>query len=62
VALVRRGSGALTALSIVALLALSGCGVAAFPCRASSSIVKIVPLVGHPVAAPLDACATAIDP
>jgi hypothetical protein len=42
-------------------IALSGCGVAAFPCRASSAIVKIVPVVGHPAAAPLDACADAID-
>ena len=51
--------------SILMLLALcgllSGCGVAAFPCRASSAIVKVVPVVGHPVAAPLDACAEAID-
>lgn len=49
-------------LVIFACLSLTGCGVAAFPCRASSAVVKIVPVVGHPVAAPLDACASAIDP
>jgi hypothetical protein len=48
--------------ALVALcLALSGCGLAAFPCRAGSAVVKIVPLVGHPAAAPLDACADVID-
>ena len=40
---------------------LSGCGVAALPCRVSSAALKIVPVVGHPAAAPLDACADAID-
>jgi hypothetical protein len=46
----------------VACLSLSGCGLAAFPCRATSSVVKVVPAVGHPVATPFDACAEAIDP
>jgi hypothetical protein len=46
----------------VVCLSLPGCGLAAFPCRATSSIVKIVPAVGHPAAAPLDACADVIDP
>jgi hypothetical protein len=49
-------------LLAVVCLSLSGCGVVAFPCRATSSVVKIVPVVGHPVATPLDACAEAIDP
>lgn len=51
-------------LLVVACLSLplSGCGLVAFPCRVSSAIVKIVPVVGHPVASPLDACAKAIDP
>jgi hypothetical protein len=49
-------------LLAVACLSLSDCGLVAFPCRASSSIVKIVPVVGHPVAMPLDACADVIDP
>jgi hypothetical protein len=48
--------------SFKACLSLSGCGLAAFPCRLSSGIVKIVPVVGHPAAAPLDACADFIDP
>jgi hypothetical protein len=43
-------------------LALQGRGLVAFPCRLGSAVVKIVPVVGHPVGKPLDACADAIDP
>jgi hypothetical protein len=51
------------AVLVLALcLLVGGCGIAALPCRASSAVVKIVPGIGHPVAAPLDACAAAIDP
>lgn len=42
--------------------ALSGCGLAAAPCRVASAGLKIVPLVGHIAAAPTDACAGVIDP
>ena len=46
-----------------ALLALvSGCGLAAAPCRVGSAALKIVPLVGHAAAAPTDACGEVIDP
>ncbi len=48
-------------LLLVALLALSGCGLFAAPCRVGSAALKIVPLVGHAAAAPTDACADAID-
>ena len=41
---------------------LSGCGLAAAPCRVASAGLKIVPLVGHIAAASTDACAEAIDP
>jgi hypothetical protein len=41
---------------------LSGCGVVALPCRVSAAAVDVVPLVGHPAATPLNACASAIDP
>ena len=41
---------------------LSGCGLLAAPCRVSSAVVKIVPVVGKPAALPLDACAAVIDP
>lgn len=41
---------------------LSGCGLAAAPCRVASAGIKIVPVIGHPAAAPTDACASAIDP
>lgn len=43
-------------------LALSGCGLAAAPCRIASAGLKIVPVVGHVAAAPTDACADVIDP
>ncbi|MEM5439002.1 DUF6726 family protein [Paraburkholderia diazotrophica] len=49
--------------SAVALMAsLSGCGLAAAPCRIASAGLKIVPVVGHAAAAPTDACADVIDP
>ncbi|MDN7751685.1 DUF6726 family protein [Burkholderia gladioli] len=43
-------------------LAVSGCGLAAAPCRVASAGLKIVPVVGHVAAAPTDACAGVIDP
>jgi hypothetical protein len=46
----------------LAMLALSGCGLAAAPCRVGSAVLKIVPLIGHTAATPTDACADAIDP
>jgi hypothetical protein len=49
-------------LALFLLLALSQCGVVALPCRVSSAAIKVVPVVGHPVASPFDACASAIDP
>lgn len=45
-----------------ASLSLSGCGLAAAPCRIGSAGLKIVPLVGQVAAAPTDACANVIDP
>jgi hypothetical protein len=41
---------------------LSGCGLAAAPCRVTSAGLKIVPLVGQVAAAPTDTCANVIDP
>lgn len=41
---------------------MTGCGLAAAPCRVASAGLKIVPLVGHVAAAPTDACANVIDP
>lgn len=49
-------------LTLALLLALSGCGLFAAPCRVGSAALKIVPLVGHAAATPTDACASAIDP
>lgn len=47
---------------IAILLSLSGCGVAAAPCRGVSLVLKMIPYVGHAAATPTDACAAAIDP
>lgn len=46
---------------LFSLLILSGCGLAAAPCRVASAALKIVPVVGHVAAAPTDACADVID-
>lgn len=43
------------------IAALSGCGVAAAPCRITSAGLDMIPLVGHALAAPTNACAAAID-
>ncbi len=40
---------------------LAGCGVVALPFRATSAVVKVVPVVGDVVAAPLDVTADTID-
>ncbi len=50
------------AVLMFALLQLTGCGLAAAPCRVASAGLKILPLVGHMAAASTDACAEAIDP
>lgn len=49
-------------LAVGVMLALSGCGLFAAPCRVGSAVIKIVPVVGHAAAAPTDACGNAIDP
>ena len=49
-------------LTLLLASVLSGCGVAAAPCRVGSAAIKMVPLVGHVAAAPTDACADVIDP
>jgi hypothetical protein len=43
------------------LLPLSGCGVAALPCRLTSAALDIIPVVGHAAATPFEMCASAID-
>ncbi len=50
------------AVLLGAALLLSGCGLAAAPCRIASAGLKIVPVVGNVAAAPTDACANTIDP
>lgn len=52
-----------TTLTVLLLaFSLSGCGVAAAPCRGVSLVLKMIPWVGHAAAVPTDACAAAIDP
>jgi hypothetical protein len=53
---------ALLTAAIAMMTSLSGCGLAAAPCRIASAGLKIVPVVGHVAAAPTDACADVIDP
>lgn len=48
-------------LVLLALLALSGCGLAAAPCRVGSAALRIIPVVGGIAAAPTDGCAAVID-
>lgn len=60
--LARRGCRLVAALTLVtAAFVLSGCGVVALPFRATSAVVKIVPVAGDVVAAPLDVTADVID-
>ncbi|MGF6265094.1 hypothetical protein OKW50_002065 [Paraburkholderia youngii] len=56
----RRGGALGVAFALCA--GISGCGLAAAPCRVASAGLKIVPVVGHVAAAPTDACAEVIDP
>jgi hypothetical protein len=48
-------------LILAAAASLAGCGVVALPFRATSAVVKTVPVAGHVVAAPLDVTAKVID-
>jgi hypothetical protein len=53
----------MTALLLLGACAeLSGCGAVAAPCRVASAVLDIIPVIGHTVASPTDACASAIDP
>lgn len=51
-----------TAALVLLAGSLSGCGLAAAPCRLVSAVAKAIPVVGHEAAVPTDACAAAIDP
>jgi hypothetical protein len=48
-------------LLVVAVLGVGGCGVVAAPVRGTSAVVKVVPVAGDVVAAPLDVTADVID-
>ena len=57
----RHGRPLRVALILAVAAGLAGCGVVALPFRATSAVVKVVPVAGHVAAAPLDATADAID-
>ena len=40
---------------------LSGCGLVALPFRAAGDIIRVVPVVGKPIGAPIHAVGDAID-
>jgi hypothetical protein len=48
-------------LLLAAAASLVGCGVVAAPVRVTSAAVKVVPVAGDVVAAPLDVTADVID-
>jgi hypothetical protein len=48
-------------LLLLAAVPLSGCAVAALPCRLTSDVVDVVPVAGGAASAPFSACASAID-
>jgi hypothetical protein len=48
-------------LILVVAAGLAGCGVVAAPVRVTSAAVKVVPVAGDVVAAPLDVTADTID-
>lgn len=48
-------------LIVVTAFVLAGCSVVALPVRATSAVVKVVPVAGDVVAAPLDVTAGVID-
>jgi hypothetical protein len=57
----RRYRPAALLLVLAAAIGLAGCGLVALPVRATSAVVKVVPVAGHVAAAPLDATADVID-
>jgi hypothetical protein len=48
-------------LILVIAATVAGCGVVAAPVRGTSAVVKVVPVAGDIVAAPLDVTADTID-
>ncbi len=50
-----------TALFLLILLTLEGCGVVAFPFRVTGDAVEAVPVVGKPIGAPIHGVGDAID-
>jgi hypothetical protein len=55
-------SGGKLVLIRFASLPFPGCGMAAAPCRITSAVIDMVPVVGRTAATLTDSCAEAIDP
>jgi hypothetical protein len=49
------------AFAMLILGGLSACSVAAAPCRATGSVVRVVPLIGDIVGGALETCGDVID-
>jgi hypothetical protein len=46
---------------IISMLSIQGCGAVALPCRISADVLRIVPVIGEPIAQALDACGDIVD-
>jgi hypothetical protein len=46
---------------IISMLFIQGCGAVALPCRISADVIRIVPIIGEPVAQAFDACGDIVD-
>ena len=54
--------GMRTSLCLLAMVViLSGCAVAAAPCRITGAVVKVVPVVGDAAGVAFDVCGDLID-
>ena len=57
----RRGRRLGVVLVLAVAASVTGCSVVAAPVRTTSAVVKVVPVAGDVVAAPLDVTANTID-
>lgn len=49
-------------MCLVALTTLSGCGLVALPFRVAGDVIRVVPVVGKPIGAPIHGVGDVIDP
>jgi hypothetical protein len=46
---------------IISMLSIQGCSAVALPCRISADVLRIVPVIGEPIAQAFDACGDIVD-